>query len=136
MTLKKPQSMDECVYFTNRTIDNGRAMAWVFKKSCPKCKDGFLAKPIKKDGKPDKKSDHFDCLKCGYSEMNEDVEKDLVVNVDYKCPYCENEGEAQTEYARKTFQGVKAFVFSCSKCSQNIGITKKLKEIKKKVKKA
>ncbi|MAG91084.1 hypothetical protein CMO83_00235 [Candidatus Woesearchaeota archaeon] len=135
MALKKPNSMEECVYFTNRTIDSGRAMAWVFKKSCPKCKEGLLCKPAKKDGKPDKKADHFDCNKCGHSESNEDVEKDLIVNVDYKCPYCGNEGEAQTEYIRKSFKGAKAFVFACGKCSQKIGITKKLKEIKKKEKK-
>ena len=32
MALKKPSGMDECIYFTNRTIDSGRAIAWVFKK--------------------------------------------------------------------------------------------------------
>jgi len=36
MTLKRPESMEECVYFTNRVIGDGRAMAWVFRKECPK----------------------------------------------------------------------------------------------------
>ena len=42
MALKKPQSVEECVYFTNRTIDTGRTMAWVFRKECPTCKKGNL----------------------------------------------------------------------------------------------
>ena len=50
MALKKPGSAEECVYFTNRTIGDGRAMAWVFRKECPKCK-GIMGKPQKKNGK-------------------------------------------------------------------------------------
>jgi len=54
------------------------------------------------------------------------------MNIKYKCPYCGNEGEATTNYKLKTFKGVKAYVFSCSKCKEQIGITKKMKEIKEK----
>src|SRR3989344_242866 len=131
MKLKKPESMDECIYFTNRIIGNGRATAWVFRKECPKCK-GIMGKPIKKNGKIDKKADNYVCYQCNYSESNEDVEKNLTVNVDYKCPHCGNEGEATTEYQRKCFEGVQAYVFLCGKCGKKIGITKKLKEGKKK----
>ncbi len=49
MQLKKPDSMEECLYFTNRSIGNGNAIAWVYRKECPKCKKGRLGKPIKKD---------------------------------------------------------------------------------------
>ena len=132
MTLQEPASMDECVYFTNRTIGSGKAMAWVFRKECPKCKEGRLGKPIKKNGKPDKKADHFECPKCKYKEPNEETEKDLTVNIKYTCPHCGKEGEATTGYERKSFQGVKAYVFECNDCQQKIGITKKLKEPKKK----
>jgi hypothetical protein len=149
--LKKPQSMDECVYFTNRTASDGRIMAWVFRKECPKCR-GIMGKPKKptkdkvllsiknpteflaKGGKVEKKADTYVCYSCGYSESNQVVEDSLTVNVEYKCPHCGNEGEATTEYKRKSFEGVPSYVFMCSKCKKKIGITKKLKESKKKKK--
>lgn len=134
MSLKKPASMDECVYFTNRTFDSRRAMAWVFRKQCPKCKKDVLRKPSTKSGKPDKKSPIYVCKSCLYEEKNEDVEKDLVLNIEYKCPHCGNEGETTTEYKRKTFEGVPSYVFECQKCHKKIGLTKKLKETKKKSK--
>ena len=124
--------MDECVYFTNRTTETGRIMAWVFRKECPKCKNGIMGKPIKKGGKPDKKADHYVCYKCSYEEPNSQVEDSLTVNVDYKCQHCGNTGEATTPYQRKTFEGVPSYVFECGKCHKKIGITKKLKESKKK----
>ncbi|MBI2652334.1 hypothetical protein HYX00_02605 [Candidatus Woesearchaeota archaeon] len=132
MSLKKPTSVEECVYFTNRTIDSGRAMAWVFRKECPKCKKGFMGKPQKKGGKIDKKADHYVCYLCDYKETNEQVETSLVLNVEYKCPHCGNEGETTTEYKRKSFEGVPSFVFECQKCHKKIGLTKKMKESKKK----
>ena len=134
MTLKKPASVEECVYFTNRTTDSGRIMAWVFRKECPKCKKGIMGKPQKKGGKVDKKADHYVCYSCGYQESNEQVEDSLILNVEYKCPHCGNEGETTSEYKRKSFQGVQSYIFECQKCRQNIPITKKLKEPKKKAK--
>ena len=134
MALKKPNSVEECVYFTNRTIGSGMAMAWVFRKECPKCKKGIMGKPLKKGNKVDKKADHYVCYSCGYSESNEQLENGLILNVEYKCPYCGNEGETTTEYKRKTFDGVPSYVFECQKCKKKIGLTKKLKETKKKSK--
>ena len=136
MKLKKPQSAEECIYFTNRIIGSGRAMAWVFRKECPKCKKSIMGKPQKKGGKLDKKADHYVCYSCGYTESNAEVENNLIVNVEYKCPHCGNEGEATTEYKRKTFEGVPSYVFECQKCRKKIGIAKKLKESKKKNKDA
>jgi len=127
MALKKPESMDECVYFSNRSIGKGRAMAWVYRAKCPKC-DGRLGKPIKKDGKIDKKSEFYVCYKCGYSAEVKDIDPQLKVEIDYVCPYCAKEGEATTEYKRKTWQGAKAYVFECAHCGKKIGITKKLKQ--------
>ena len=132
MALKKPNSVQECVYFTNRTIGEGRAMAWVFRKECPECKKGIMGKPQKKNGKNDKKADHYVCYSCGYKESNEQVENSLTINVEYKCPDCGNEGGTTTEYKRKTFEGVPSYIFECQKCKKKIGITKKLKESKKK----
>ena len=132
MEIKKPASMDECVYFTNRLSDSARITAWVFRKECPKCKKGIMGKPKKKGGKIDKKADHYDCYLCGYSESNEQVESNLTMNIDYKCQHCSNEGLTTTEYKRKTFEGVQSYIFECQKCHKKIGITKKLKEAKKK----
>ena len=134
MALKKPKSVEECVYFTNRTIGSGTVMAWVFRKECPKCKKDIMGKPQKKGGKVDKKADHYVCYSCGYQESNDKVENSLILNVEYRCPHCGFEGEATSEYKRKTFEGVPSYVFECQKCKKKIGLTKKLKESKKKKK--
>ena len=128
--LKKPESVEECVYFTNRIIDSGRAVAWVFRKQCPKCGKGIMGKPQKKGGKVDKKADHYVCYSCSYQESNEQVENSLTINIEYKCPHCGNEGETTSEYKRKSFEGVPSYVFECQKCHKKIGLTKKLKEKK------
>ena len=132
MPLKKPSSMEECLYFTNRSMGEGFATAWVYRKECPKCKKGRLGKPIKKNGKADKKASYYECPACKYQEGNEQVENSVKLDVQYKCPHCNFEGEAASEYKRKTFEGVPSFVFECSKCNKTIGITKKLKKTKKK----
>ena len=124
--------MDRYIYFTNRTIDSGRATAWVLRKECPQCKKGFMGKPQKKGGKIDKKAAYYVCNSCGYQESNENVENSLALNVEYKCPYCGNEGETTSEYQRKMFEGVPCYVFECQKCNKRIGLAKKLKDTKKK----
>lgn len=91
-----------------------------------------MEKPLKKGGKIDKKSEYYVCNSCGCQESNEQVENGLVLNVEYKCPYCGNEGETTTEYKRKTFEGVPSYVFECQKCHKKIGLTKKMKDTKKK----
>ena len=133
MELKEPTSMDECIYSTNRTLgENGSAMAWVYRPLCPKCKKGRLGKPIKKNGKVDKKADYYECPECKHQIPMEEADKLLKVEVRYTCPYCGNAGEAATEYKRKSFEGVPAYIFICDKCNKKIGITKKMKEGKKK----
>ncbi len=133
MTLKKPTSMEECVYFTNRTIGSGKATAWVFRKACSKCNKGAMRKPQKKGGKIDKKVEHYVCYSCGYEESNELVENGLALNVEYKCPHCGNEGETTTEYKKKIFEGVPSYLFECQGCHKKIGLAKKMKETKKKI---
>ena len=132
MTIKKPSGMDECLYFTNRALDGGSIIAWVFRKECPKCKQGIMGKPKKKDGKINKKAEFFECYSCNYRESNEEVENGLTLNIEYKCQHCGNAGETTTEYERKNFLGVKAYVFECQNCKQKIGITQKMKDAKKK----
>ena len=132
MALKKTAGMDECIYFTNRTIGPGSAIAWVLRKECPKCKKDVLIKPSTKSGKPDKKSPIYVCKSCRYEEKNEDVENDLILNVEYRCPHCGSEGETTSEYKRNVFEGIPSYVFECQKCHKKVGLTKKLKEAKKK----
>lgn len=127
--LKKPESMEECVYFTRRSLgDKGRVMAWVFKKTCDKCGEALMGKPVEK-GKVKIRAKEYVCPNCGNNEEKLEHEKKLEVSIDYTCPHCENEGEATTEYKRKTFKGVKAFVFNCEDCQEKIGISKKLKGV-------
>jgi predicted RNA-binding Zn-ribbon protein involved in translation (DUF1610 family) len=132
MSLKVPDSMEECLYFTNRAIGEGFAKAWVYRGLCPKCNTQTIGKPIKKNGKVDKKAEVYECSTCKYQESNEEAEAKLKVEIQYECPHCGNEGEATTEYKRKVFEGVPSYVFECGKCGKKIGITKKLKASKKK----
>jgi len=132
MALKKPSSMDECLYFTNRSIGDGFATAWAYRPDCPRCKKPTIGKPIKKNGKVDKKAEHFECHVCKHQMSAEEAENLSKLEVQYKCPYCSFEGETTTEYKRKAFEGVPSYLFECQKCNKKIGITKKLKNTKKK----
>ena len=81
MEIKKPNSMDECLYFTNRSIKDGFATAWVYRPLCESCNKGRMGKPIKKNGKPDKKSPMYECAECKAQVTNEvmDAEYSLVM---------------------------------------------------------
>lgn len=132
MTLKQPESMDEVVYFTRRTLEpKGRINAWAFKLECPQCKKAQMGKPVEK-GKVKIRATEYVCPACGYTEDKKTHEDKLTVSVEYTCPYCDNVGEAQTPFKRKTWQGVKAYVFECGKCKEKIGITKRMAGPKKK----
>ena len=131
MALKFQNSTEECLYFTRRADDNSRTIAWVFKKTCPKCKKGIMQKPRdEKTGKPKIRAKEYVCDKCGYTEDKVVHEESLTMNIQYTCPHCQNEDEATTAYKLKSFDGMKAYVFECSKCKKKIGITKKMKEKK------
>ena len=133
MSLKLPSSMDECVYFTNRSLDKGKIKAWVFREMCPECKKGLMSKPLdSKTGKFKVRSPEYVCPECNYSVPKEEYEDTLTINVQYTCPHCSKSGELQVPFKRKTFQGVKAVIFQCESCNETIPITKKMKEPKKK----
>jgi predicted RNA-binding Zn-ribbon protein involved in translation (DUF1610 family) len=131
MGLRQPESMEDCIYFTRRSIGNGQVMAWVFRKECPQCHKSLMAKPRDKKGKVMIRAKEYVCSKCGFSEDKKTHEETLTLNIKYGCPYCKYEGETTTEYKRKVFEGVPSYVFTCEKCRKKIGITKKLKEGKK-----
>jgi|SRR3989338_2600297 len=139
MTLREPESMDECVYFTNRLLDNeGYIKTWVFQELCPKCQKSLMGKPRdKKTGKAKIRADEYECPSCSYKENKEEYEDKLTANIRYKCPYCKHEGEIQVPFKRKKVQRfneekqkketVEALVFDCSKCRKRIEVTKKMK---------
>ena len=131
-----PQSMDECLYFTNRTIgEKGQLIAWVYRKECPKCKKDQMGKPVdKKTGKPKTRAKEYVCPSCGFTEEKVEHEESLHLEAKYTCPECGKEGESSAPYKRKSFQGVQAYVVECEHCGAKIPITKKLKAIKKKKK--
>ena len=134
MTIEMPESMNECFYFTNRTVEDGKGtiIAWVKKPVCPKCKKGIMGKPVDpKTGKVKSRAKEYTCKECGHTVDKEEFDQTLQVEIQYKCPYCGNQGETTTEYKRKSWKGVKAYVFTCQKCGEKIGITKKMKKPKK-----
>ena len=132
MTIKEPESMDECFYFTRRDIDSGNVAAWVFKPMCPKCGKAKLGKPINpKTGKAMIRAKEYTCPECGYTIAKEELEPTLPLNIKYTCPYCGKSGETTTEYRMKKFKGVDACVFECEFCGEKIAITKKMKKLKK-----
>ena len=125
--------MDECFYFTNRQSDNSYIRAWVFKPVCPKCGKAKLGKPVdEKTGKVKIRAKEYVCPGCKSVFEKDEIDPTLEMNIKYKCPHCGIEGEATTQYKRKKWQGVDAYVFKCDKCGEKIGITKKMKEPKKK----
>ncbi len=125
--------MDDLLYFTNRTMDDGRIKAWVYKKMCPECGKALMGKPVAK-GKVKIRASTYECPECGYQEPKKSHEESLRLEIQYTCPFCQHSGEASTEYKRKTWQGVKAYVFECESCENRIGVTKKMKQPKKKKK--
>ncbi|MDP3917359.1 MAG: hypothetical protein Q8Q42_03690 [Nanoarchaeota archaeon] len=130
--------MDECIYFTNRSIGSGKAKAWVFKVKCPKCSKSLMGKPRDpKTNKPKIRSTEYTCPSCNYTEQKNEHEEKLTANIQYTCPKCSNQSEIEIPYKRKKIQllneetGKKspadALQFKCSKCEEKINITKKMK---------
>lgn len=129
--MELPESMDDCLYFTNRTLENnGWVKAWVRRPPAPSGK-GLLGKPKdSKTGRPKLRSTFYVDDEGNEYDMQE-INKQLFVEILYKSPYTGEEGEAKVPYKRKTWQGVPAFVFEDS-AGNKIGITKKLKSPKAK----
>lgn len=125
-----PDSLEECIYFTNRPVGNGNVIAWVYRKTCPKCKKAKMSKPVEK-GKVKTRADYYECPSCKYQEAKQIHEESLQLEAQYTCPKCGKEGESTALYKRKAFQGVPSYLVTCQHCGEIIPITKKLKELKK-----
>ncbi len=128
--LKKPESMDECVYYTLRDIGKGEATVWVLKEMCPKCKKAQMGKPRDAKGKVKMRAKEYICPACKYAVDKQAYEDSLTAYAEYTCPSCKSEGEAQTPFKRKNIEGIPTLRFQCLKCRANIDITKKLKQKK------
>jgi len=138
MSLRFPESANECVYLTRRTIKDGKVVAWVFKEDCSKCGKAKMGKPKdEKTGKVKIRAKEYVCPGCGNTEEKKAHEETLICNVEYVCPHCGNKGELQVPFKRKKVQlldeesgkkkAVDAIKFQCEKCGKDILITKKMK---------
>ncbi len=136
MALKQPESMDELVYFTNRTLDGGKGSVrvWVFKATCTKCKKAIMGKPRGSNGKVKTRATEYVCPACNYTVEKVAYESSLTANADYTCPACKSNAESQAPFKRKSIEGVQTLRFNCAKCGANIDVTKKMKEKKGKAK--
>ena len=136
MPYKKPESVEECVYFTQRVLEgdgkDGEIMAWVFREDCPKCGKAKMGKPKGDDGKVKIRAKEYVCPKCGHEIKKEDYESILTAYAEYVCPHCNEKGEAETPFKRKSIAGIPTLRFECGSCQGFLDVTKKMKKKKKK----
>ncbi len=128
MALQEPKSIEECVYFTNRTMRNGKVMALVFRQNCPKCGKALMGKPRDKKDKILIRAKEYVCPACGYRAEKQEYEESLQASVKYTCPHCGFVGETEVPFKRKKIEGMDTLRLKCGKCGGNIDITKKLRE--------
>ena len=137
MSLKEPESVEECVYYTNRNFSGkGHAKVWVFRNECPKSHKSLMGKPVEK-GKIKIRATEYICPECKYTIDKDEYEPTLLINIKYTCPHCSNSSELSTQFNRKKVtcvdeatgkkKSIEAVRFQCQKCSKNIDITKKMK---------
>ena len=122
MAFRILQSLDECLYFTNR----GYISAWVYRKLCPKCKKATMGKPVVK-GKVKSRAKEYVCPQCHYTEDKATHEDSVHLEAVYTCPTCGKKGESTAPYKRVVFQGIPSYVVSCEHCGVKMPLTKKLK---------
>ena len=133
MELREPEDMSELVYFSRRSTPEGKVRAWAFRELCPKCKKVLMTKPVdEKTGRPKIRAKEYICSSCKYEVPAQEYEDSLELCVDYTCGACNKEGKTKIPFKRKTYMGVKSFLFECDGCKVKIPITKKMKEPKKK----
>lgn len=79
----------------------------------------------------------FVCPKCNYSVDEDEYAQTLNLQAVYTCPKCSHEGEVEMPAKRKKIKifdeedqkekTAVAYQFLCSKCSEKINVTKKMK---------
>lgn len=128
--MKKPESMDEVIYYTSRDIGEGEATVWVSKQPCPKCGKALMGKPRGDKGKVKIRAKEYVCSTCGHTVEKKEYEETLTACAEYTCPECKHKGEGEVPYKRKSVKGVKTLRFTCGKCNAYIDVTKKMKKPK------
>ncbi len=134
----EPESVDQLVYFTNRTVfGKGHVKAWVYKAICPKCKKERMGKPVGKDGKVKIRAKEYVCPACKYTVEKGEFEDTLNCEIKYTCPKCSKTGEAVVPFKRKKVKvfdeeagkevSGDAIKFTCGSCKADIAIIKKMK---------
>jgi len=143
MVLREPATIEECIYFTNRSIGKGKVKAWVNKTKCPTCQKGIMGKPRDpKTGKPKIRAKEYICAECGFTIEGKAYEEALTASIMYTCPHCLHQGEIEFPFKRKKVKikaeeidtekvgkekTVDSLRFNCQKCGKSIDITKKMK---------
>lgn len=137
--VNEPTSIDQCVYFTNRTMGKGKIKAWVYKQKCPECGKSLMGKPKDSKGKIKIRAKEYVCESCGYKVADKEYEESLHVEIKYTCPHCNKDGETIIPFKRKKVKifneesqkksSVEVLRFQCDKCNKDIDITKKMKGI-------
>lgn len=138
MSIELPKSMDECVYFTNRSVGKGKIKAWALREKCPKCQKSLMQKPKNpKTGKFKLRAKEYICSDCGYTVSLEEYENTLILCAVYTCPKCQKNGEAKVPFKRKKVKifdeesqkekTADAVQFICQHCGEKINVTKKMK---------
>src|SRR3989344_1530174 len=99
MMLQLPSSVDECVYFTRRSLGKGKVAAWVPREICNVCKKGIMEKP--RDPKTNRfklRAKEYICTACKVVVPIEEYENTLTLCALYTCPSCSKEGDASVPY--------------------------------------
>ena len=135
--VNEPKSMDDCLYFTRRSLgEKGFVKAWTLKQDCPKCGKDKMGKPVVK-GKVKIRAKEYVCPACGYTVEKEAYEETLTCEAKFECPSCGKSGEGSIPFIRKRIQrkdektgkkkAVEVLRFTCSQCNENIDVSKKMK---------
>lgn len=132
-----PETMDELLYFTNRRLPDGtKILAVVERKDCPECGKEKMGKPInEKTGKVKTRAKEYVCPNCGHEEPKKAHEESLELDIQYTNSEQTEVKRTKTPYKRRTWKGMKSFVFENEFTGERMGITKRLKTKKKKKKK-
>lgn len=131
MGIKKPKSMDECIYYTCRDVGekrDGEVTVWVLRKKCSKCKKDYMGKPRTPNGKVKTRAKMYVCSECGHSIDKKDHEDSLTASIEYLCPNCKHKGELKVPFKRKNIGGSLTLRFQCQKCGSNIDVARKMKK--------
>tara|TARA_B100000315_G_C14576959_1_gene588370 strand:- start:1849 stop:2244 length:396 start_codon:yes stop_codon:yes gene_type:complete len=130
MSLEIPDSMDDCLYFTRRVMDDGKVMCWVEKETCKECNKGLMGKPRGDDGKVKIRAKEYVCPDCKHTVEKKEYEETLTASIIYTCPECKHSGDTQVPFKRKKIKGADILRFQCESCNADIDIAKKFKKKK------